>query len=168
MKDLKQVLKAYVTSRVEANRPTAVYLGDNDEILDVLGEEYDILDEPTFGCDVLVLDGDPEPFQKFLPDTELIIYVGPNVGPRQGFRNVMDWDKAARGYSAYMTPQKAFVYSSGAVVDMLSAASTSTTIPPTTTLPPPVEEEKVDPVPFKFRDPTDTPTTPTSPPWIMK
>ena len=136
MKDLKQILKAYVASRVEANRPTAVYLGDNDEILDVLGEEYEILDEPMFECDVLVLDGEPEPFQQFLPHTKVIIYIGPLTGPRNTFRNIMDWNKAARGYLVYKTPQKAFVYSSGAIVNMLSVAFTSTTIPPATTLPP--------------------------------
>ena len=167
MKDLKRVIDTYVATRGSEGTPKAIYAGDNDEVRSVLNEACELVNtevEPAYSvgthaseCEVLVLDGEPAPFKQFLSSAKIVVYVGPNTGVRQTFRNIMDHD--ASHLDIHTTPEGVWSYSSRSVAEALTLAFTPTTRPPEevwTTRPP--EEET---------SPSDDPTQPvntTAPP----
>ena len=167
MKDLKRVVDTYLATRESNDLPRAVYIGGNAEVRSLLGETCELVDtelEPAYSvgthaseCELLVLDGEPEPFKEFLPSAKIVIYIGPNTSVRQPFRNIMNYE--ASHLDIHTTPEGVWSYSSRAVAEALSLAFAATTRPPEgvwTTRPP--EEE--------ITDPLDDPTKPvnTTPP----
>ena len=173
MKDLKEIVDIYTTVRSGLGRPKAAYIcgsnlhaeGHDDEVLAILREKCDTVDpegpgEYSVGThsdikyEVLVLNGEPEAFDHLLDGVQMAVYIGPNTGVRQGFRNTMDWSKKHNIHDLIITPKGAVVYATREVIDALQSnlTVTATTRPPdavwedTTTTPEPVLDDPEPPV----------------------
>jgi len=181
MKDLKHIIDVYLSARGEQPRPRATYLcgssihteGHDDDVLAVLGEGCDLVDpeaEPPYSvgahasvCDVLVLNGAPEPFEHLLSDVELVVYIGPNVRGNDSFMASMGGEEVKLDHMT-VTPQKAIVYASSELINALELSFVPTTRPPdavwsTTTTTGPVSPEE-EAAPNGWRPTTDNPENP--------
>jgi len=185
MKDLRNIIDTYLSVRAKSGRtiykeaPKATYLGDNEDVPDLLKENCTVVDPedgPPYevgthstGFEIVVLDGGPEPFKHLVKGAKLVVYIGPKTHPRDSFRGQME--HGAKGaLNLHRTPGSALVYSCDAVINALVLGDIPTTRPPkevwttTTTAGPVSPEEEAAPNGWRPTDDPEKPVNTTPPP----